>query len=374
MSDFKIQATKILEVKPHPNADRLDIVKVHGYTSLVKRGQFEVGDLVVYITEAAILPSYLIEKLGLVGKLAGSNKDRVNAVRLRGVFSQGICMGEPGQKDIISIENGEEERRIFANGEDVGEFLGIKKYEPKIPTALSGEVENVGAKLTVAFDVQNFKRFPTLFKKGEDVVITEKLHGTFTGIGIIPKNDGSKELMDERFVVFSKGLGAKGLVFKDNKNNTSNSYLRVVKRLGIAEQMRKSFSETNEPVFILGETFGKVQDLEYGENDLSFRAFAMVRGYRGNQRYEDNDSFEKILEQMNIKRVPVLYRGPFSVEILEKYTSGKETVSGKEVHIREGVVVTPTKERLNDEIGRVCLKSVSEDYLLRKNKNATDFT
>lgn len=374
MSDFKIQATKILEVKPHPNADRLDIVKVHGYTSLVKRGQFEVGDLVVYITEAAILPSYLIEKLGLVGKLAGSNKDRVNAVRLRGVFSQGICMGEPGQKDIISIENGEEERRIFANGEDVGEFLGIKKYEPKIPTSLSGEVENVGAKLTVAFDVQNFKRFPTLFKKGEDVVITEKLHGTFTGIGIIPKNDGSKELMDERFVVFSKGLGAKGLVFKDNKNNTSNSYLRVVKRLGIAEQMRKSFSETNEPVFILGETFGKVQDLEYGENDLSFRAFAMVRGYRGNQRYEDNDSFEKILEQMNIKRVPVLYRGPFSVEILEKYTSGKETVSGKEVHIREGVVVTPTKERLNDEIGRVCLKSVSEDYLLRKNKNATDFT
>lgn len=374
MSDFKIQATKILEVKPHPNADRLDIVKVHGYTSLVKRGQFEVGDLVVYITEAAILPSYLIEKLGLVGKLAGSNKDRVNAVRLRGVFSQGICMGEPGQKDIISIENGEEERRIFANGEDVGEFLGIKKYEPKIPTALSGEVENVGAKLTVAFDVQNFKRFPTIFKKGEDVVITEKLHGTFTGIGIIPKNDGSKELMDERFVVFSKGLGAKGLVFKDNKNNTSNSYLRVVKRLGIAEQMRKSFSETNEPVFILGETFGKVQDLEYGENDLSFRAFAMVRGYRGNQRYEDNDSFEKILEQMNIKRVPVLYRGPFSVEILEKYTSGKETVSGKEVHIREGVVVTPTKERLNDEIGRVCLKSVSEDYLLRKNKNATDFT
>jgi len=33
--------------------------------------------------------------------------------------------------------------------------------------------------------------------------------------------------------------------------------------------------------------------------------------------------------------------------------------------MREGVVVKPLFERYDDEIGRVALKSVSEEYLLR---------
>jgi len=34
--------------------------------------------------------------------------------------------------------------------------------------------------------------------------------------------------------------------------------------------------------------------------------------------------------------------------------------------MREGVVVTAARERQDDILGRVILKSVSEDYLLRK--------
>jgi hypothetical protein len=33
----------------------------------------------------------------------------------------------------------------------------------------------------------------------------------------------------------------------------------------------------------------------------------------------------------------------------------------------------PLEERRDDELGRVCLKSVSDKYLLRKNKNATEY-
>ena len=64
--------------------------------------------------------------------------------------------------------------------------------------------------------------------------------------------------------------------------------------------------------------------------------------------------------------VPILYTGPFSIESMEEFTNGKETVSGKEACIREGIVVRVAEERHEENLGRVILKSVSAAYLLRK--------
>ena len=76
-----------------------------------------------------------------------------------------------------------------------------------------------------------------------------------------------------------------------------------------------------------------------------------------------------------LPRVPIIYRGPFSKEIMIAHTSGKETVTGKALHIREGVVIKPVVERQDFTVyngrgfpcnGRVQVKSVSADYDLRK--------
>ena len=86
---------KILE---HPDADALEIAKVKGYQSIVRKGQFETGDLAVYIPEQSIVPEWLLRRLNLwddakgKGKLAGSNGDRVKAQKIRGVLSQGILL------------------------------------------------------------------------------------------------------------------------------------------------------------------------------------------------------------------------------------------------------------------------------------------
>ena len=69
--------------------------------------------------------------------------------------------------------------------------------------------------------------------------------------------------------------------------------------------------------------------------------------------------------QFNFETVPVLYRGPFSVAAMRKHTDGR-TMMGAD-HIREGIVMVPARERTDPRIGRVCLKSVSADYLTRKN-------
>lgn len=68
--------------------------------------------------------------------------------------------------------------------------------------------------------------------------------------------------------------------------------------------------------------------------------------------------------KFGFETVPALYQGPFSVVVMQEHTDGKTTMTGG--HIREGIVMMPVVERIDPLIGRVCLKSISADYLLRK--------
>ena len=83
----------------------------------------------------------------------------------------------------------------------------------------------------------------------------------------------------------------------------------------------------------------------------------------------DDYTIDLACKNLNISRVPVLYKGPYIHDIVKQLTDGKSTYDKNQ--IREGVVITPLIEREDAEIGRVILKSVSEDYKLRK--NGTEF-
>lgn len=70
--------------------------------------------------------------------------------------------------------------------------------------------------------------------------------------------------------------------------------------------------------------------------------------------------------EIGLPFVPMLYEGPFDRERVLALASGRETVSGTEAHLREGIVIRPQTPRENEQIGRVVLKHVSGDYLTRK--------
>jgi hypothetical protein len=124
--------------------------------------QFESGDLVAYIQEGSLVPEDVLEELGLVGRLAGPEENRVKAVRLRGILSQGLCY--PAKDE-------------WSEGDDVSEELGITKYEPPVPSQMGGEVYSAGSHRTIKYDIENFKRYPDVLEEGEEVVFTEKIHG-----------------------------------------------------------------------------------------------------------------------------------------------------------------------------------------------------
>lgn len=340
-----------LQIEPHPNADRLELAAIGGYRCVVPKGRYEPGDLAAYIPEGAIVPDAVIAELGLEGRLAGPQKNRVKAIRLRGTLSQGLVYPARGEK---LRATGVQE------GDDVTEALGLVKYEPPIPIHMQGEVDNARGR-TVKYDIEDVKKFPGVLRDGEEVVMTEKLHGTWCCLGWHPEHGP---------IVTSKGLSARGLVFKLNEANENNLYVRAWRahRAELEAMFGMDTQSSADPFYVLGEIHGRgVQDLHYGLANPGFRVFDIRIGRSGSPhaRYLDVDDLRRTVAE-HLPMVPVLYRGPFSQAAMLRHTTGATSLGGG--HIREGVVIRPVRERMDPDLGRVLLKSVSGDYLTRRRK------
>lgn len=392
MSTFSVPVVQVLSVEHHPNADKLSIIQVLGYTCISAKledgsHRYNVGDYVVYVPSNSVIPEYLLKKMGFwdneknMGTLSGADGNRVKPIRLRGVFSEGILF--PVQKDyphglpygIGVIYNSSDNEHFVNEGTDVSEFLGITKYEPPIPTHLAGEVFFSRDSDPVKYDIESYENYPYTFIDGENVVVTEKLHGTFTGIGIIPglHHEEAFSINDNRCVlIYSKGLGAGGKCFKDVANNQNNVYVKVFNSFSDDQKdVLLSLATEYTGIHLLGETFGKgVQDLHYGQDAPIFRVFDVYLGQYPRGRYADDNEMDMILSKLKISRVPVLARFKYSYEAVVALRDGKDSISNS--NVKEGVVVKPVIERRNDKLGRIQLKFVSPDYKTRKGKNITE--
>ncbi|MEU6035802.1 RNA ligase (ATP) [Actinomadura sp. NPDC047616] len=352
MSTLRVTAEQ-LTIHPHDNADALELAQVGLYRAVVAKGRYQTGDWALYIPEGALLPDELIEELGLTGRLAGSAKNRVKAVRLRGELSQGIvCV--PKAVDGVDLAE------AHAQGRDFAAELGVTKWVPPIPVHMAGEVEPA-PDLIPWIDIEDIKRYPKLFEPGEPVVATEKIHGTACAF----------TLVGGEAYVSSKGFSAKRMAIR---RDASNLYWRAVEAHGVPEAAARIAERLGaERVGVFGEVYGNgVQDLAYGADAKGERpGYAVfdvaVSGDDGNVRWLDPAEQAEILDELGLPRVPELYAGPYDADALMDLATGRETVSGASAHLREGVVVRTATGRYSPVVGgRAIGKFVSPAYLTRK--------
>lgn len=393
MSEFKCPVVRV-KIVAHDNADSLEIALVGGYNCVVKKGAFRDGDLAVYLPEQSVLPDWLLKELGFwddmnnKGTLTSSAGNRIKAIKLRGVLSQGILVaGMPYSETeaFFTTEEyeGNQNAAFLAEDEDAAQALGVTKYEPPVPMHMAGKVAGGDLDATMSYDFDNLKAVPYIFEAGEQVAITEKLHGTLCQVGLIPQRiwEGKSwaekaplidVLGNYRGVVTSKGLGKRGLLL--DPSDTTNLYVDMVNRLDLWERLLNCVSllglDPNLPIFLVGEIYGYgVQDLTYGTTDRHFRAFDLYVGDRSTGYFVSWQQFHALMNESDIETVPHLAIGPFSKELVDIHTNGNTTLTN-EKHMREGVVIKAVDEGTG-RWGRKIAKSVSEAYLLRK--NATEF-
>lgn len=128
---------KIDNLLPIEGADLIVTAVIGGWTVVVKKNEFNVGDLCVYFEIDSFLPDgnpawqHLVEKHPRM--FEGNRGHRLKTVRLRGQLSQGFA----ASTNIVNDD------AIFTDmnaGLDVSDILNIKKYEAPIPGQLAGQV------------------------------------------------------------------------------------------------------------------------------------------------------------------------------------------------------------------------------------------
>ncbi len=321
-------------VTPHPNADTLDIVEVLGWQCVTKRGQFKKEDRVVFFQPDTVLPKDVSDRFGVTQYL---DKGRIKATRLRGEPSFGLIM--PCECDDWRV------------GQNVAEHYGATKYEPPtreahrnapgqgkfIPNPDHLPRDPMFAEYTA---INNLRHFPDLLGTGEPVVVTEKLHGTNSRIGMV---DG-QWMAGSHHVRRGEG---DALYWSPRRH---------------VEKLIEALAKYHRQVILFGEILGSdVQSLDYGyKGHEGYYAFdLMVDG-----RYLDYDVFEAYCWRYGIPMAPYLYHGPFNLEKIREFSKGPTHLEAG--HLCEGVVVKPLIERTDPRVGRVVLKYVSDDFLLAK--------
>ena len=76
---------RIVSIEPIQGADKIELAIVLGWQCVVKKDEFKVGDLCVYIEIDSIVPAdnpYF--------EFMKDRKYRVKTIRLRGIYSQGL--------------------------------------------------------------------------------------------------------------------------------------------------------------------------------------------------------------------------------------------------------------------------------------------
>ncbi len=364
MSSVKAEICKIEKLETHPNADRLEIAQIKGWNCVVQKGCFKEGELALYIPIDSILPEYLEALIFGVDSKIKLHKHRVQTIKLRKVISQGLVV-RPETVGLIS----------YTEGEDATAFFGITKYEPieKIPniygTCHKIKKRYINSNFHKYSDIENIKNYPQVFKDGEQVSITEKLHGSSVRFGWVQNEPHTLwERIKNLFGLLDKWIFLIGsrnvqLSYK-NKNKVFydyNIYTKTAEDYNLKNKLLKG-------EILFGEVvgFGVQSGYSYGckEGEIKFYAYDIMR----NDKWLDPNDFINLCYLRDIPKVPTVYEGPYSKENINKYTKGRSILCPSQI-FREGIVIKSSPERINPYCGRTVLKSINEDYLLLKNNS-----
>lgn len=334
MSNWKVSKQRI-KLFPHPNADALELGKVGTYQVVVQKGLYNDGDQVVFVPEHSVLVGRLEQEFKPY--LAGKEKNRVKSVMLRKELSSGIILSNQLVEAIARVP-----LSSITEDVDLSKLLGITKYIAPIPACLSGEVESIDATYR-QHDCEQFGVYQSEFKQGEQVVVTEKLHGS----QLIAHLSEDKS----RFIS-SKGLLGRGLSLKESE---SNSYWQAANNVGLFELMDKHLGVLGD-VQVFGELIPcQGGDWSYGHEQPTVKIFDIkVAQY--------SVPYSTLPEELQQLWVPILYTGPFDADLVRNLRQGTEQVSGNNLHIREGAVVHPQLHRKAADGTNLMLKIINPKY------------
>lgn len=328
---------QIDEINPIPGADAIEVASVGGWRVVVKKGEYQAGDLAIYCEVDSWIPHELapfLSKGQEPREFNGVPGERLRTVRLRGQLSQGLLL----PLDLLPADdnfNGD-----WTAGEDVTELLGVQKYEPPVPAELAGLVKGPWPSQVQKTDqerIQNLtNEWPQL--SGYVYEVTEKLEGSSMTAGIV----------NDEFVVCSRNLNL--------TETETNSLWQQARHYQIEERMREAGMLN---YVVQGEIIGEgIQGNHYAIRGQDFYVFDILDINTG--RYLAPAERREVCQRLGFKHVPVVHEAldiqGMTMEQVLKMADGSSVL--KVDRLREGLVF----KRVD---GAEHWKAVSNQYLLK---------
>lgn len=338
MSERKLATIrKIAAIEPIEGADAIEVAVVDGWKVVVKKGEFQVDDLAVYLEIDSWVPTELAPFLSK-GKepreFEGVKGERLRTVKLRGQLSQGLLL----PMDALNL--GEFVATLSDDTNDVTELLGILKWEKPMNAQLAGMARGNFPSLVPKTDQERIQNLTRSFDEFmlDRWSVTEKLDGSSCTFYL---DD------EDVFHVCSRNL--------DLKEDNANSFWKVARKFQIEDVMRRNFMKG---MAIQGEMIGEgIQGNQY-KTQLDFYVYDMYNTHTG--RYILPVQLEAACERLGLKHVPILAKGVTlvgsSIQSILSEAEGKSQLNGSE---REGVVFK--SESIHDR----SFKAINNKWLLK---------
>jgi RNA ligase (TIGR02306 family) len=367
MSELIVPTVRVKTIYPHPNADSLDFVEVEGWKCIVKRGTVAKGDWGVYFPIDSVLPDSIMQAVFHDAKVKPQG-GRVRTAKIRGQVSQGLFL----PASLLPVWP-----MYPREGQDLAEVLAVTKYEPpvkSIPMHMQAGKKSTRKKANPNFkeytDLQHLKWFTNVFEPGEQVAITEKIHGSSARAGYVPTSvDTVWKKIKNFFGLLPKYefvYGSRKVQLQSKKHRTTSYYGTDIWAKFVQEYDIDTMLADGEVVY--GEIYGEGIQKGYSYGATGEHREFVVYDVKVGDRFLSHDELVAWCTARALPMVPTLYTGPFSEEIVAQHTDGA-SVLHPGTKVREGCVVRPIVERHNHN-GRAVYKSVSAAFLLG---DQTDF-
>jgi RNA ligase (TIGR02306 family) len=326
---------KMIALEAIPDADSILKATVLGWELVVRKGEFEVGDLVVYCEIDSILPDRP------EFEMIRNRSNRIKTIRLRGQVSQGICF----PLSILPADF------VVEIGADCTEALSIEKYEPPIPAQLAGQVKGMFPSFIKKTDETRIQILQDVLDEyeNEKCLVTEKLDGS----------SATYFIKDNVFGVCSRNL--------ELIEDAENSFWKVARQMDIENKLRSMQKNIAIQGELIGEGLQKNRYKIKGQTVRFFNAFD-IDSYN---HYSIQNLIE-LMKALDLPMVPIVEKDYLlcnSIETLVKKATIKSTLN--EAMWAEGIVIRPLQDKDNSRNAkrlcgndRVSFKSINPEFLL----------
>lgn len=171
MRELKTLRT-ISNLTPIPNADRIETAHIDGWTVIVKKGEFKIGDKCIFFEVDSWLPD--IEPFSFLKTTTwrGMPGHRIKTMKMKGQLSQGLAL--PVTDAVWGTD--------------------VKLWEEDVPVQLTGQIKGTFPPFLVKTDQERIQNIYDTIDKDADYEVTVKVDGTsltvynYNGIGVCSRN------------------------------------------------------------------------------------------------------------------------------------------------------------------------------------------